>query len=231
MKFKNKNERRQFLKKASAAGIGLGVAVTGLAKTDPVFARLGNKMTEDHVNQVIAQIKQASPNESAPLAYIQTTDNIKQLVDRDKDPGAIETMSMVEEFLNGINQDDYGLDEEGLLNLPLSLSDALVGAYLAGVDQLNFGEYGPNELRRSFKKVKKLEPDFLANFVEKIQYEKETNPEFKRKFDRLGYPSMQEIIERTVSRSSNDKLMVSVGVFIAIVVLVCLAFVLITDKK
>ena len=48
---------------------------------------------------------------------------------------------MAEKFLKKIDLENYGLDNDGLLKLPTTLLDSLVGAYLASIDKFNFGEF------------------------------------------------------------------------------------------
>lgn len=235
MKFKNKNERRQFLKRASATGIGLGVAVTGLAKTDPVFARLGNKMTEDHVNQVIAQIKQASPNESAPLAFTQTVDNIRQLVDRDQDPDAMKANNVIKNMIYELNLDEFGIDEDGILGIPQRLSDVLVGAYLAAITDFNYGEFETNELRRYFHEIKPLEPGFLVGFSEQIQHLKNNDPSIMQKFEEIGQPQLSSAINKVIvdhqPANKLDPITIISTIFTIACIITAVVFAVVKKKK
>lgn len=235
MKFKDKNERRSFLKKISAGSLGIGAAISGLAATDPVFARLNQKFAGDHVSQVIDKIKAAEPNSGAELAFTQTMDNLIQLVDFKKDETAIRVMNMAEKFLKKINLENYGLDSDGLLKLPTTLSDSLVGAYLASIDKFNFGEFGENELRRSLDLVDTMEPDFLPLFAERIQDEMSVDSDMAEKFSTFGQPALQSILSANKNLSSQNKLIDPVTltwvVIIVVVVVVVIFAVLFGEKR
>lgn len=228
MQFNNKQQRRKFLKTIAATGTGLGFAVSGLAKTDPVFARLSVKMTHDHVDDVITMIKASHPHDSAELSFRQSLDNLQYLLDKE-DPQAKRVVSMIENWLNDINTEDYGTDNDGLSDLPVALSDTMVGAYLACLDKFNAGEYEINELKRSLSYVDELEPDFIAVFAEKIAHEKNINPEFEEKFETIGYPALRKLMPS----NSSDKAF-SLVVFLAFqlfVAVVMTTVILVGEKK
>ncbi len=233
MKPSNKDERRSFLKQASVGSVGLGAAISSLAASDPVFARLQTKYTYEHVADLMEKVRSAEPSSKAQLAFEQTINNIKQLI-IEKDE-IIDTVSTdIRGFLEDINVDEFGKDNKGMLGLPQKLTDTLVGAYLAGINRFEFGEFEASELHRSLELRKPLEPDFLSTFAENIQQEIHLNSKVNEQFVKIGRPAIEKILSDAPGSNSKNKLVDPVTltwVIIIVVVVVIAVFAAIFGEK
>ncbi len=222
MKFNNKADRRAFIKKATLAGVGVGAAVTGMAKTDPVFSRLMHKLTSEHVDSFLNNAVNAHPEKQAELAFIQTVNNVIQLTEHDNNASVNKVKDLSTELLKTINLDDYELGEGGLLGMPQAISDAFSASYLGVIDHFNHGQFNTNELIRRSAKVQPLESDFLPVFIERVQQEKFNNPEFEKQLEQVGRPAMDEVFNRFVDlENTEDKafffvlwLVVGIGIIV-----------------
>lgn len=235
--FKDKEERRRFLKNTrnGAGAVGLGALLSGLGMSDPVFARLEAKYTYQHVADLIDKIKSSdTPSGKTQLSFEQSLDNINQLI-LDENETALKTVQQITDFLTSLNLDDFGSDRNGLLGLPVGLSDSLVGAYLAGIGRFKFGEYETNELLRSFELIKPLETDFLPNFAKQIQLELLNNPDLAAKFSDIGRPAIVNALSRIKSEDETQSRFIDpvtgAWIIIGVVVVVVAVFAVIFGEK
>ena len=207
-KFKNSKGRRAFLKQASAGALGIGAILPALATSDPVFARMYSMNTRKHVQDVMKKIRTATFSTKADLAFLQSLNNLQSLIE--KDDNAAKIYSSVSEFLANIKLEDFGQDSEGLLGLPLALSDALVGGYLSSLEKFEPGAFSTIELQRSLSKVdswmKSVEPDFISEFVKSIQNEIHYDQRFANLFVNSGHPRLENILDQLeINAGSNQK--------------------------
>ena len=192
----NKEDRRTFLKRASAGALGIGALLSGLAASDPVFARLNSRYTRKHIENVMEKIRTATLSAEADLAFLQSLNNLQDLVE--KESGAAAIFDLMVEYLSSVKVDVSASDSEGLLGLPLVLSDALVGGYLASLEKLESGALHIDELRRGLFRVeswvKSVEPDFISDYARKIENEIASDQQLVDLFDNGGRPHLEKIL-------------------------------------
>jgi len=115
-KFKNIKERRDFLKEAGTGALGFGAVLSGLAASDPVFARMSAINDKKHVDILMEETESATISSEADSTFIQSLGNLRKLIKADSN--AKQKLSEMTKFISNIDIDKFGNDTDGIL-LPL----------------------------------------------------------------------------------------------------------------
>jgi len=160
--FENKNERREFLKKATGV-LGLGTVLAALAPHDKVFAKMSDKFVLTHVNNTFDQIANSKPNLETDSAYLQTMNNVQRLIENGSNRRVTELYKNIENQLKAESIDIESANADGLLKLPVELRDAVTAGYLSATNSLKYGAFSGSEIQRSLQSAEDLEPVSLVN--------------------------------------------------------------------
>lgn len=198
MNLSTKKERRLFLKRLGIGSASLGLTATGLAKSDPVFAKLEAKIAISHASELMAKINKSKPSNESQRAFESSYNTLMDMIVNKKDKDAVRVYNETSDYIKKVSLQEFGVYLTDSTDVPEELTFMMAGGYLAASNVLQFGGYGENELRRSFSLVKPLEPGFLKALSRKLQQESNLNYEIAEKISNTALP----IANKSISNKS-----------------------------
>ena len=167
---KNKESRRDFLKKAALGALGTSALVAGLGTTEKALARLFSRQSAAHVDEFLKRVSTGKTSAEIDSNFLKTFNSLMDIAARDERVQAgIDTIG------------DYVAQQVGEtkgesvppFGLTQSVMDALAGGYLAASrgfeNEAIPGESLAKYVANPEEVLSRVEPDFVTRLIPNLQ--------------------------------------------------------------
>jgi hypothetical protein len=178
----NKQDRREFLRKAAAGTLGIGAVLSGLASQDKVFAKLLSKYSKTHLENLMSKIRNGSITDVSGKNLVKNFRSLEELVSGNAEIERV--VNSVIDYFESLDTSIAGRDSNGLLALPDSISNMFVGGYLAATDLLNSGGLSIDQVSEGTQRLpnwlETLESGFFQDYHNTLQQELTSNDSLRK---------------------------------------------------
>jgi hypothetical protein len=230
----NKKDRREFLKKAAAGTLGIGAILSGLASEDKVFAKLLSKYSKTHLDTLMAKLRSGRITDASGKSLIKNFHDLEGLVAGNAELDRI--VNSVIDYFESLDASIASKDSNGLFTLPDSISNMIVGGYLAATDILNSGGLTVTQVsdgtQRLSNWVQTLETGFFQDYHNTLQQQLQTDAGL-RKLVSAAKPELQTVLSQLDSSAQSLRIRCYIGkkripcwlwfIILIIIIIICLA--------
>jgi hypothetical protein len=230
----NKKDRREFLKKAAAGTLGIGAILSGLASEDKVFAKLLSKYSKTHLDTLMTKLRSGKITDVTGKSLIRNFHDLEGLVAGNAELDRI--VNSVIDYFESLDTSIASKDSAGLFTLPESISNMIVGGYLAAADVLNSGgltvtQVSDGSLRLS-NWVQTLETGFFQDYHNTLQRELQADAGL-RNLVSSGKTALQTVLSQLDNSPQSLRIRCRIGnrrvpcwlwfLIVIIIIIICLA--------
>lgn len=173
---KNKESRRDFLKKAALGALGTSALVAGLGTTEKALARLFSRQSAAHVEDFLQRVGSGRVSAEIDSSFLKTFNSLMDIAAEDT-----QVQAGIDAIGNYVTQQIGETAGEPVppFELPKPVMDALAGGFLAASPGFE-GDGIPGEKIARFaanpeEVIKRIEPDFVTRLIPALQEEMRAN--------------------------------------------------------
>jgi hypothetical protein len=167
---KNKESRRDFLKKAALGALGTSALVAGLGTTEKALARLFARQSAAHVDEFLKRVSSGTVSAETDSNFLKTFNSLMDIAARDE-----RVQSGIDTIGDYVTQQIGETAGEPVppFGLTQSLMDALAGGYLAASGGFRDGAIPGESLAKYVSNpeevLSRVEPDFVTRLIPNLQ--------------------------------------------------------------